>query len=225
MYLSNILNRQGWPLFHSVVILVSTAIGVAFKFFEIVWLANVLTFVIGLYLHRRELQDFPLLVGYANLVTLVRFILLATLFVLSEYLIVLFIMSVMLVLDGVDGAVARKTNTSTRIGAYLDMETDALYVLLISGYLVAYLNYNPWLIGVGLLRYLYEVFTWVAGVQDKHPPRTRFGPAAAVCLFIALLTPLVLPEYVAMWLVYIGVATVVASFGYSAWHQFGRCKT
>ncbi|MEQ8469574.1 MAG: CDP-alcohol phosphatidyltransferase family protein [Marinoscillum sp.] len=205
--------------------MITTGIGVAFEYFQIVWLASVLTFVIGLYLHRQELQHFPLLVGYANLVTMVRFMLLASLFVILDYLMVLSTMSVMLVLDGVDGAVARKTNTSTRIGAYLDMETDALYVLLISGYLVTYLGYNPWLISVGMLRYLYEVFTWLAGVQDKHPPRTRFGPAAAVCLFIDLLTPLVLPEYVAMWLVYIGVATVVASFGYSAWHQFGRCKT
>ncbi|GAA4940924.1 hypothetical protein GCM10023238_03240 [Streptomyces heliomycini] len=42
--------------------------------------------------------------------------------------------AVALILDGVDGKVARRTGTSTPLGARFDMEVDAFLILVLSVY-------------------------------------------------------------------------------------------
>lgn len=61
--------------------------------------------------------------------------------------------TVALVLDGVDGAVARRTGTATPLGARFDMETDAVLLLVLSGYVATLLG--PWVLAIGLMRYAF----------------------------------------------------------------------
>jgi phosphatidylglycerophosphate synthase len=76
---------------------------------------------------------------------------------------------VVLLLDGVDGRVARRTGSVTAFGARFDMETDALLILVLSVLLVAPLGW--WVLLSGLARYL----LWLA--QRLWPWLT--GPLAA----------------------------------------------
>ena len=52
-----------------------------------------------------------------------------------------------LILDGVDGKVARRTGTSTALGARFDMEVDAFLILVLSVYVSMALG--PWVLLIG----------------------------------------------------------------------------
>ena len=63
--------------------------------------------------------------------------------------------AVALVLDGVDGWVARRTGTGTAFGARFDMEVDAFLILALSVLAWRAGPVGPWILGVGALRYLF----------------------------------------------------------------------
>ena len=58
---------------------------------------------------------------------------------------------VALVLDWVDGQVARRTGTVTAFGARFDMEVDAFLILVLSVYVAG--SFGPWVLAIGLARY------------------------------------------------------------------------
>lgn len=60
-------------------------------------------------------------------------------------------------LDGVDGAVARRTDTVTARGSRWDMEVDSAVLLVLS---IALVPVAPWALGIGLARYLF----WLGGL-------------------------------------------------------------
>jgi phosphatidylglycerophosphate synthase len=60
-----------------------------------------------------------------------------------------------LVLDGVDGWVARRTGTTTPFGARFDMELDAALLLVLSMLAWRAGPVGAWVIGIGAMRYLF----------------------------------------------------------------------
>ncbi|WUI02141.1 CDP-alcohol phosphatidyltransferase family protein [Spirillospora sp. NBC_00431] len=68
--------------------------------------------------------------------------------------------SVALVLDGVDGQVARRTGTASPLGARFDMEVDAFLVLVLSVH-VAW-TAGPWVLAIGVMRYAFGAAAWPA---------------------------------------------------------------
>jgi phosphatidylglycerophosphate synthase len=68
--------------------------------------------------------------------------------------------SAALVLDGVDGRVARRTGTVSRLGARFDMEVDALLVLVLSVD-VAW-STGAWVLAIGAMRYVFGAAARVA---------------------------------------------------------------
>ncbi|MFI0407692.1 CDP-alcohol phosphatidyltransferase family protein [Actinomadura sp. 3N508] len=68
--------------------------------------------------------------------------------------------TVALVLDGVDGQVARRTGTASRLGARFDMEVDAFLVLVLSVH-VAW-TAGVWVLAIGVMRYAFGAAAWVA---------------------------------------------------------------
>ncbi|HEY5881451.1 MAG TPA: CDP-alcohol phosphatidyltransferase family protein, partial [Nakamurella sp.] len=67
--------------------------------------------------------------------------------------------SVALLLDAVDGRVARRTGTVTAVGARFDMEVDAFLVLVLALYDVRLLG--GWVLLIGAARYLFVAAGWV----------------------------------------------------------------
>ena len=63
--------------------------------------------------------------------------------------------TVALVLDGVDGWIARREGTASAFGARFDMETDAALLLVLSGLAWRRGAAGPWVLGIGALRYLF----------------------------------------------------------------------
>jgi phosphatidylglycerophosphate synthase len=86
---------------------------------------------------------------------------------------------VALVLDGVDGWVARRTGTVSALGARFDMEVDAFLILVLSVYVA--LSVGPWVLAMGAARYV----AWAAGsvvpwMGVTVPPRYWRKPVAAI---------------------------------------------
>ncbi|WP_380175981.1 CDP-alcohol phosphatidyltransferase family protein [Kineococcus sp. DHX-1] len=118
-----------------------------------------------------------------------------------------------LLLDGVDGHVARRTGTATAAGARLDMEVDAALLLVLSA--VAALTQGPWVLAIGLLRYAYVAAGW-CWVPLRRTPSPRFSrKVVAVVQAVALLTALLppVPPPAGAVVLAVALAALVFSFG------------
>src|SRR5215218_11011335 len=67
--------------------------------------------------------------------------------------------AVALVLDAVDGWVARRSGTVSALGARFDMEVDAFLILVLSVYVAQ--SVGPWVLVIGAMRYVFVVVSWV----------------------------------------------------------------
>ncbi len=86
---------------------------------------------------------------------------------------------VALILDAVDGQVARRTGTATALGARLDGEVDAFLILLLS--IVVARDYGLWVLAIGAIRYAFLVAGWLLPWLTKPlPPRFWRKTVAAI---------------------------------------------
>ena len=110
------------------------------------------------YTRRYNLAQF----GPANYVTLVRAILVAVVAAsigrpatTSLLWSVIGLTTLMAILDGVDGWVARRTGTASALGARFDMETDAALILILSILVWQHGKAGAWVLLCGLMRYAF----------------------------------------------------------------------
>ena len=110
------------------------------------------------------------------------------------------------VLDWVDGKVARRTGWSTPFGARLDMELDAITILVLCGLAWQLGQAGAWVLLGGALRYLFVAASWVWPWMDRPLPpseRRRFVCGVQIGTLLLCLLP---------WPV-AGLATAIAAFG------------
>src|SRR5215469_6159704 len=87
--------------------------------------------------------------------------------------------TVALVLDAVDGQVARRTGTATPVGARIDCEVDAFLILLLS--IVVSQDYGGWVLAIGAARYALLLAGWlIPWLAAPLPPRYWGKVVAAV---------------------------------------------
>jgi phosphatidylglycerophosphate synthase len=91
---------------------------------------------------------------------------------------------VALVLDFVDGRVARRTGTASAYGGRLDGEADAFLILVLS-VLVAR-DHGAWVLGLGLVRYAYAVAERLLPWMQRPLPPRYWRKVVAACVGIAL---------------------------------------
>lgn len=89
--------------------------------------------------------------------------------------------AIALILDGVDGAVARKTRTTSEYGGQLDMELDSILMMLLSVLAWQWDRAGFWVLFCGLARYLW-VFTqiFLPWFRRTLPPAFRRKTACVV---------------------------------------------
>jgi phosphatidylglycerophosphate synthase len=130
--------------------------------------------------------------------------------------------TVALVLDGVDGRVARRTGTASALGARFDMETDAALILVLSGY--AALLLGPWTLAIGLMRYAYVAAGW-ALPWLRRPLAPRYSAKVVAVIqgvVLVVVAAEVLPRPVAAGAVAVALALLTWSFGHDVrllWHR------
>jgi phosphatidylglycerophosphate synthase len=87
--------------------------------------------------------------------------------------------TVALVLDAVDGQVARRTGTATELGARIDGEVDAFLILLLSIFVSQ--DYGGWVLAIGAARYALLLAGWlIPWLAAPLPPRYWGKVVAAV---------------------------------------------
>lgn len=92
-----------------------------------------------------------------------------------------------LVLDGVDGELARRFGSATPFGARFDMEVDALLILVLSVLCWQFDKAGAWILAAGLLRYAFVAGAYVAPALRRPLPPSRRRQGVCVAQIVALL--------------------------------------
>lgn len=121
--------------------------------------------------------------------------------------------AVALVLDAVDGRVARRTGTVSPLGARFDMESDAFLILVLSVYVSQQVGW--WVLVGGTARYALLVATWLVPWLARPVPSRRWRKAVAGVQGVALTVAAagVLTEVVTVMLLLTALGLLAASFG------------
>jgi phosphatidylglycerophosphate synthase len=121
--------------------------------------------------------------------------------------------SVALVLDAVDGQVARRTGTESGLGARFDMEVDAFLILVLSLYVAR--SVGGWVIAIGAMRYMYVVASWALPWLRLRLPARYWRKVVAAIQGVVLVVAMaaVVPAAAAMAGVAVSLALLVESFG------------
>ena len=122
-----------------------------------------------------------------------------------------------LVLDAVDGWVARRTRTASVIGARFDLEVDAFLILVLSAYVAR--STGEWVLAIGIARYVFVAAGWVLPwLRGSLPPRYWCKVVAAtqgVVLTFAVAD--VLPRFLTIAALAGSLALLAESFGREVW--------
>jgi phosphatidylglycerophosphate synthase len=120
---------------------------------------------------------------------------------------------VALILDAVDGQVARRTGTATLLGARLDGEVDAFLILLLS--IAVSRDYGRWVLAIGAARYALLLAGWlIPWLAAPLPPRYwRKVVAAVEGIVLTVAVSGVTSRLVGMIAVAAALLLLVESFG------------
>ena len=123
--------------------------------------------------------------------------------------------AVALVLDAVDGKVARRTGTTSPVGARFDMEVDAFLVLVLSVHVAGIVG--PWALVIGGMRYAFVVAGWMLPWLRGPVPSSYVAKTVAAVQGVVLVvaSSLLLPHPASVVLVAVALALLVWSFGRS----------
>lgn len=160
--------------------------------------------------------------GPANLVTLTRAVLVGGVTALvaaglhsgdAAVAPLVVITTVALVLDAVDGRVARRSGTASALGARFDMEVDAFLLLVLSVWVAELLG--PWVLAIGVMRYAFVVAGWLTPwMRAELPPRYSAKVVAALQgVVLTVAAGQVLPAPASVAVVSSALALLTWSFG------------
>jgi len=152
---------------------------------------------------------------YANWVTGLRLLLMIGVgyffSVLNIYLIFT-VLGVAILLDILDGYLARKFKQNSVFGQYFDMEVDAFFVLLMSFYYYLHRDISFWILLPGLMRYIFKIILVLFPKSTFVEKKKTFAAFIAGSYFVILLFGILLKGN---WLIYpliIGASLIIFSF-------------
>jgi phosphatidylglycerophosphate synthase len=129
-----------------------------------------------------------------------------------------------LLLDGVDGTLARRAGISSRFGARFDMEVDALLIGVLALLAWHFERAGVWVLAAGLLRYAFVAAAWVIPwLRASLPPSLR---RKTICIvqstaLLICMGPIV-PQELAPWAAAAGVALLAYSFAVDVFWLYGH---
>ena len=131
---------------------------------------------------------------------------------------VIVLSTVVMLLDGVDGRIARRSGTQSAFGARFDMELDAALILALSVLAWRSGAVGPWVLLIGLMRYAFVAASWIRpALRAPLPPSER---RRIVCVLqgVALLVALgpVVPSTLAVAVTALALAALTYSFAVDA---------
>lgn len=132
-----------------------------------------------------------------------------------------FLAGLTLLLDALDGWLARRARSASFFGALFDMETDAFFVLMSTIVLWTRERLGVWILCGGLLRPACVLWLWALPAPGGEEPRSSWGRLAFLGFAAGLIAPLASTSAWADALAVVGTALVLLSFGRSAryWYR------
>ncbi len=120
---------------------------------------------------------------------------------------------VALVLDAVDGWVARRTETESTLGGLFDGEADAFLILVLSVYVAR--SAGVWVLAIGAARYAFLAAGWpLPWMRRTLPPRYwRKVVAGTAGIALTFAVPDVLPRILTNAVLAVSLALLAESFG------------
>ncbi|MFC3282267.1 CDP-alcohol phosphatidyltransferase family protein [Litchfieldella rifensis] len=139
--------------------------------------------------------------GWANRITLLRVALVAVMTgtlwfpeFLEQHATAMVVLALtILLLDGVDGWVARRTHSASAFGARFDMEIDAVFIVVLCAALLVLDKVGPWVLVIGAMRYAFIAAGWRWAWLRVELPDSRRRKVVCVWQIVTLLTCL-LPD-------------------------------
>lgn len=165
--------------------------------------------------------------GPANAITILRLCLLISVSIMHPGVSLFWLGSMYTIIcigDIIDGQLARALNMASTIGEYLDKETDALFVLLSTVVLYMHHIAGSWVLGLGLIRYIYfsiMYFFIKNGNKESKNPAAR---VIAVIVFVSILSAFFLPVSLAPYILMPAGILLMYSFGRSIIFELGIVK-
>ncbi len=118
------------------------------------------------------------------------------------------------VLDGVDGWLARRRQIASDFGARFDMETDALFILVLAVLAWQFERAGAWVLLSGLLRYLFVAAGMVLPWLHRPLPASARRKSIAVVQVVALILTVApfVPARAAAVIAAVGLCALALSF-------------
>ena len=156
--------------------------------------------------------------GITNWVTFIRFMIISvsvySFSVLSTWIFfVLMIFAVLL--DVVDGYLARKFNAQSAFGRIFDMESDAFFVSCMGLYFYLTTNVGIFLLLPGALRYFYRLLVWLGPSVSSVEKKQKYATFLAGSNFVFLLAAIVLEGVAQSITLWLSICIVTFSFSVS----------
>jgi len=119
-----------------------------------------------------------------------------------------------LILDGLDGYLARRFKVSTDFGARFDMEVDAALILTLSLAVWGGGITGPWVLLLGLMRYLFVAAGWIWPWVNCPLPESFRRKTICVWQIASLVIVLVpiTPSWLAVWILAPALMLLAYSF-------------
>jgi phosphatidylglycerophosphate synthase/uncharacterized membrane protein YbhN (UPF0104 family) len=131
-----------------------------------------------------------------------------------------------ILLDVLDGWLARRSGQSSDFGAHYDIEADALLVLTLTVLLFSRGLAGSWVIIAGLWRYLYVLAPVCFPTPVGQAPRSRHGRIVYVLMLACFMLTLVMPKGAAgQYLALAGTVAISLSFMHSFWQRYLPVRT
>ena len=217
-----------WNLINSIVLLLGTGLALYFRSINVLTVLALMSFVVLLISQKKVLSQYKPYGGYANWVTIFRMglILLGIAFHASISSFGLFaILGIALLLDLLDGWLARRFKQESTFGMYLDMETDALFVLLACVYLYFQGFAHIWILIPATLRYFYRIVIFLFPKEKFKEQKQKYAAIIAGSFFVILLLSILIQNNIQQIALVIGSLGIIASFGKSFWDYFTYADT
>ncbi|MEM9544462.1 MAG: CDP-alcohol phosphatidyltransferase family protein [Bacteroidota bacterium] len=204
-----------WNERHAKLMFGLSILAVITKRIELLSLGALLSFSSYVHQGSNELKKMSPAGGYANLTTGLRLLLVVIGSFLFTYVSkewILAIMTTAVLLDIVDGYLAKKFNQVTTFGQFFDMEVDAFFVILMCFYYYQYQEVGWWILVPGIMRYAFKLFTVLVSKEGFVESKKRYAAMIAGIFFTILLACILVDIPYALLM---GSVAIVLSFSVS----------
>ncbi len=180
-----------WSFIHSVLMVLATTISLAADSVHILLLIGALSFCFLVFMARPFWTGAGLF-GPANRVTAVRLAGVLALPFLNNPVFVAGFGLALLLLDGLDGWLARRHDQASEFGEYFDKETDAFFLLVLCVLAVFRHRLGYWILIAGLLRYAFILMLHCFKstlVKERKSSRARIMYGLVMLAMLAVFLP------------------------------------